>query len=69
MVLEITQGHNKNIKKLMFFNFRNRTIFWDIPKWNKGQTNQNGWNIKETKITKNEKVIVFEALTEELAKN
>jgi len=20
----------------MVFNFRNRTIFWDIPKWNSG---------------------------------
>ena len=28
-----------SISKLMVFNFRNNTIFWDIPKWNKGQTN------------------------------
>ena len=27
-----------NISKLMTFIFRNRTIFWDIPKRNRGQT-------------------------------
>ena len=26
-----------NISKLMTFIFRNRTIFWDISKWNRGQ--------------------------------
>ena len=26
----------------MTFIFRNRTIFWDIPKWNKGQTKWDG---------------------------
>ena len=31
-----------NISKLMTFIFRNRTIFWDIPKWNKGQTKWDG---------------------------
>ena len=30
-------GYNRNISKLMTFIFRNRTIFWDISKWNKGQ--------------------------------
>ena len=40
MVLEIKQEHNKNISKLMNFNFKNMTTFWDIPKWNKRQTNQ-----------------------------
>ena len=24
----------------MTFIFRNRTIFWNIPKWNRGQTNE-----------------------------
>ena len=42
IVLKIKQGYNKNISKLMTFIFRNRTIFWDIPKWNRGQTNWNG---------------------------
>ena len=31
-----------NISKLMTFIFRNRTIFWDILKWNKGQTKWDG---------------------------
>ena len=26
----------------MPFIFRNRTIFWDIPKWNRGQTKWDG---------------------------
>ena len=26
-----------DISKLMTFIFRNRTIFWDISKWNRGQ--------------------------------
>ena len=26
----------------MTFTFRNRIIFWDIPKWNKGQINWDG---------------------------
>ena len=26
----------------MTFIFKNRTIFWDIPKWNRGQTKQDG---------------------------
>ena len=26
----------------MIFIFRNRTIFWDIPKWNRGQTKWDG---------------------------
>ena len=26
----------------MTFIFRNRTIFWDIPKWNRGQTKWDG---------------------------
>ena len=26
----------------MVFIFRNRTIFWDIPKWNRGQTKWDG---------------------------
>ena len=26
----------------MTFIFRNRTIFWDIPKWNKEQTKWDG---------------------------
>ena len=28
----------------MTFIFRNRTIFWDIPKWNTGQTKWDGNN-------------------------
>ena len=35
-----------NISKLMTFIFRNRTIFWDIPKWNKGQTKWDEGSIK-----------------------
>ena len=31
-----------NISKLMIFIFRNRTIFWDIPKWNREQTKWDG---------------------------
>ena len=31
-----------NISKLITFIFRNRTIFWDIPKWNRGQTKWDG---------------------------
>ena len=26
-----------NISKLMTFIFKNKTIFWDISKWNRGQ--------------------------------
>ena len=29
----------------MIFIFRNRTIFWDISKWNRGQKKWNGGNI------------------------
>ena len=29
----------------MTFIFRNRTIFWDISKWNNGQTNYDGRSI------------------------
>ena len=29
----------------MTFIFRNRTIFWDIPKWNRGQTKWDGGSI------------------------
>ena len=28
----------------MTFIFRNMTIFWDIPKWNRGQTKWDGKN-------------------------
>ena len=35
-------GYNKNISNLMTFIFRNRTIFWDIPKWNREQTKWDG---------------------------
>ena len=31
----------------MTFIFRNRTIFWDIPKWNKGQTKWDGRSNKK----------------------
>ena len=31
-----------NISKLMTFIFRNRTIFWDISKWNRGQKKWDG---------------------------
>ena len=34
-----------NIYKLITFTFRNGTIFWDIPKWNRGQTNWNKGSI------------------------
>ena len=30
----------------MTFIFRNRTIFWDILKWNRGQTKWDGESIK-----------------------
>ena len=26
----------------MVFNFKIKEIFWDIPKWSRGQTNSNG---------------------------
>ena len=32
----------RNISKLMTFIFRNRTIFWDISKWNRGQKKWDG---------------------------
>ena len=32
MILEIKYGDNRNIDKLMVFNFRNKIIFWGIPK-------------------------------------
>ena len=35
-----------NISKLMTFIFRNRTIFWDIPKRNRGQTKWDGGSNK-----------------------
>ena len=35
-------GYNRNISKLMTFIFRNRTIFWDISKWNRGQKKLDG---------------------------
>ena len=31
-----------NISKLITFIFRNITIFWDISKWNRRQTNWDG---------------------------
>ena len=36
----------------MTFIFRNRTIFWDISKWNRGQKKWDGGSIKEKKILK-----------------
>ena len=41
-----------NISKLVTFIFRNRTIFWDIPKWNRGQTKWDGGsnNNNKTKV-------------------
>ena len=33
----------------MTFIFRNRTIFWDISKWNRGQKKWNGGSIKKPK--------------------
>ena len=32
---KIKQGYNRNISKLITFNFRNKTIFWDIPEQNR----------------------------------
>ena len=40
------QGYNRNISKLMTLIFRNWTIFWDIPKWNRGQTKWDGGSNK-----------------------
>ena len=34
-----------NISKLMTFTFRNRTIFGDISKWNRGQKKWDGGSI------------------------
>ena len=31
-----------NISKLMTFIFKNRTIFWNISKWNRGQKKWDG---------------------------
>ena len=45
IVLKIKQGYNRHISELIIFIFRSKTIFWDIPKWNRGQTNQDGGNI------------------------
>ena len=39
------KGYNRNISKLISFIFRNRTMFWDIPKWNRGQTKWDGESI------------------------
>ena len=33
----------------MTFIFRNRTIFWDILKWNRGQTKWDGGSNRENK--------------------
>ena len=32
----------RNISKLMTFIFRNRNIFWDVSKWNRGQKKWDG---------------------------
>ena len=37
----------------MSFIFRNRTIFWDIPKWNRGQTKWDGGSKKKKKYQEN----------------
>ena len=55
IVLEIKQGYNRNISKFMTSNFRNMTIFWDIPKWNGGQINWNGGSIL---LNKKKKVLL-----------
>ena len=39
MILKIKYGHNRNISKLMIFNFKSKIIFWDIAKQNKEQIN------------------------------
>ena len=50
IVLKIKQGYNRNISKLIIFTFRNRIIFWDIPKQNRGQTNWDGGSNNDNKI-------------------
>ena len=54
-------GYNRNISKLINLIFRNRTIFWNISKWNKGQTKWNGgsnclsyWDIYNIRVDGNE---------------
>ena len=42
VILNEAQGYNMNISKLITFIFKNKTIFWDIPKWNRGQTKWDG---------------------------
>ena len=42
------QGYNRNISKLITPIFRNRTIFQNILKWNRGQIK---WDEKSIKIT------------------
>ena len=40
--MKVKQGYNRNISKLIIFIFKNMTIFWDIPKWNRGQQTGTG---------------------------
>ena len=52
----------------MTFIFRNRTIFWDIPKWNRGQTKWDGGNItiglhQESALSPNLFALVMDELT------
>ena len=42
-----------NISKLIIFIFRNMTIFWDIPKWNRKQTNWDGGSNSHIKSFQN----------------
>ena len=37
--------YNRNISKLVIFIFKSKTIFQDILKWNREQTNWDGGNI------------------------
>ena len=39
--------HNRNISKLIIFNFKNKIIIWDMSKWNRGQTNWYMWQVNK----------------------
>ena len=47
----------------MTFIFRNRTIFWDIPKWNRGQTT---WDRGSTKLRRLDWDKIFQSKFKEL---
>ena len=52
----------RNISKLMTFIFKNRTIFWDISKWNRGQKKWDQENILFNGINLNKFEFIIESI-------